>query len=604
MWLLVYKPPKSFGSGERGDCSVSYYLLPGRKYSVGRQECDLTLQLDQTVSRKHAVLELQRNKQVSEREFSVRLIDTSTFGTMVNRTKLLQSERTLEEGDKIVFGGPRENFDACYIRWEPLVICFSHFIESTSKYKRLLVANGVSVLDKWEKDVTHLVISQIKTTSKVLLALSKCVPIVSLGWIEKLVDALSNFTPIPSPKSHLPELAEGCGVDDVTLFLTDNRRVELFEGKHFYFLNDSEFQRCRLPISFCSGSATLVDGSDTAFATFDRYLTSDSVVISGNVSQFAAGIGGVEFITNLKYRLEQSGRSMVSEIRIIHAIINVSNKDLFGDNSNIPGLPPPDPLVRSHYSSAVSTGTTQGTPGTHGTPSPIETHVKIEPDSKSIDMFCLFDENIDQFEYLGSSNPSSNIQSSGTEKLCIALSMYDNTDTKTQHKWEMECEGRHVPSVETTQTPFSSQLDPVAEAMIVAPYANLNQSEKIVLKKCFVKNHWPGADKNSYLKEPFRHRVVTSIEPIHSSSDEADVPDRSVSDPNNFLKRTPKKLRKSQLQSQSKIGSPTTPKSKRAITLQSPRSSKRSHLSSSIQIDSDSDNDGYLMVTPLSKYTS
>ena len=147
------------------------------------------------------------------------------------------------------------------------------------------------------------------------LDLSRLIPIVSLKWLDKLVDAVINFKPIPSTESHLPVLAKECKVNDVALFLPDKRRAKLFEGEHFYLLNNDEYQFYSLPIAHCSGKSTLVDISDATYATFDKYVKKNSILISGKTPALSGFLRLINLSRTCKivwYKLVDPGYSLIA----------------------------------------------------------------------------------------------------------------------------------------------------------------------------------------------------------------------------------------------------------------------------------------------------
>ena len=102
------------------------------------------------------------------------------------------------------------------------------------------------------------------------------------------------------------------------------KRRSLFEGKTFYFLNIQEYEFLHVPISYCSGICTLVKVSDIEFATFDRYAAVDFVVVSRKFDDFSSVQGGTEFISQLQLALEAEGKTIVTDLMIITAILMVT----------------------------------------------------------------------------------------------------------------------------------------------------------------------------------------------------------------------------------------------------------------------------------------
>ncbi|XP_015261545.1 PREDICTED: nibrin [Gekko japonicus] len=100
MWKLVPVAEPSPGEPHR--------LLIGIEYVVGRKNCAILIQDDQSISRSHAVLSVSHppvNLSESSTFPVLTLKDTSKYGTFVNGEKLPSgSSRNLQSGDRITFG--------------------------------------------------------------------------------------------------------------------------------------------------------------------------------------------------------------------------------------------------------------------------------------------------------------------------------------------------------------------------------------------------------------------------------------------------------------------------------------------------------------------
>ena len=326
MWILVQSKDQTSSSED----SLAYCLVPGREYSVGRGACDLNI-CSQGVSSEHATISVRKRDQTSQ----VWIIDDSRFGTYVNSEQVLKSECQIFSGDEVIFG-KWSSISHAYtysLRWEPIVLCCSRSLsslrESASKY-------NITLLDSWDDSTTHVVVRELRTTIKVLCGLSKGIPIVRQSWVDQLIRAINEFTPLPKPSEHMPDIPEGCDISDVSLFDVNLNRRLLFEGKTFYFLNIHEYEQLHIPISYCNGSSTLVSVSDVKFATFDRYAAVDSVVVSRKFDEFCSVQGGTEFISQLQLILEAEGKTIISDYNIIHSILKVTTDFISAQSSPTP----------------------------------------------------------------------------------------------------------------------------------------------------------------------------------------------------------------------------------------------------------------------------
>ena len=318
MWILIRSV---YQTSLSEDTPAVYCLVPGRKYSVGRGACDLIINI-QSVSGKHATISVRDSDKTSQ----VWIIDHSRFGTFVNSEQLLKSERQIFSGDELVFGKwiCATQAYTYSLSWSPIVLCCSSRGESMSSLRTCVSKYDVTLLDNWDDRATHVVVNELRTTIKVLCGLSKGIPIVRQSWVDQLICSIENFTPLPNPSEHIPDLPEGYEISDVSLFDVNLKRRILFEGKSFYFLNIQDYELFHIPISYCGGTSTLVDISDVNFATFDRYAAVDSVVVSRKFDKFCSAEGGTEFISQLQLTLEAEGKAIVTDYSITHSIIKVT----------------------------------------------------------------------------------------------------------------------------------------------------------------------------------------------------------------------------------------------------------------------------------------
>uniref|UniRef100_A0A8V8TL91 Nibrin n=2 Tax=Homo sapiens TaxID=9606 RepID=A0A8V8TL91_HUMAN len=100
MWKLL--PAAGPAGGE------PYRLLTGVEYVVGRKNCAILIENDQSISRNHAVLTANfsvTNLSQTDEIPVLTLKDNSKYGTFVNEEKMQNGfSRTLKSGDGITFG--------------------------------------------------------------------------------------------------------------------------------------------------------------------------------------------------------------------------------------------------------------------------------------------------------------------------------------------------------------------------------------------------------------------------------------------------------------------------------------------------------------------
>ncbi|XP_006816932.1 nibrin-like [Saccoglossus kowalevskii] len=256
MWLL--KSTKNDGR--------EFYILVGKEYVIGRKDCCILIQNDQSISRKHSVLSVthsEANLSHVQRQATLTMKDCSKYGTFLNGCKVDSgSSNTLKHGDIIVFGSLKSNeWKVCY---RPLIVC-SSCLDSTEKkfVKSKLVKLGGHMVNEWTKDTTLLIMSKLNVTVKVITALILCHPIVTPQYLVNLIDAMEGKADMPTPKKFLPVLVDAAIKNDDVSFAADERRKQIFKNKTFIFLTQKQFKRLNLTVSFGGGKAILMEeGSD------------------------------------------------------------------------------------------------------------------------------------------------------------------------------------------------------------------------------------------------------------------------------------------------------------------------------------------------------
>lgn len=116
---------------------------------------------------------------------------------IVNNTKCSNGEMViLKPGDKVIFG---TNLTKCYeFDLTPLKFCISNVSGDSSSLKLLIEQIG-ELVDQVGA-CTHLVMDEIKVTSKVLLALIQIKPIVNINWLKEIVQRKVPSDPLPDVK--------------------------------------------------------------------------------------------------------------------------------------------------------------------------------------------------------------------------------------------------------------------------------------------------------------------------------------------------------------------------------------------------------------------
>ncbi|KAJ8411618.1 hypothetical protein AAFF_G00164260 [Aldrovandia affinis] len=300
----------------------SYYLLPDAQYVVGRKNCEVLLQDDQSISRVHANLAVSaRNSNQNEPPaFSVK--DSSKYGTFVNEERLTNDTPTvLKSGDRLTFGVFNSKFR---VEYEPLVVC-SSCVDSAGKADLLQAVQllGGHMVNNWTQDCTHLVMSSVKVTIKTICALVCCRPIVKPEFFFELRRALQQKLPPPKAENFCPEIDEPTlNKEDVDLNVRPERR-SLFRGKTFIFLNAKQQKRLSAAVSFGGGRSQLLEEGSLPVSILgspgsrvvDAATGNSQTLLPASTKKWSDDVGGV---------LHRKGLRFIAESEIGLATIYIS----------------------------------------------------------------------------------------------------------------------------------------------------------------------------------------------------------------------------------------------------------------------------------------
>ncbi|XP_041891766.1 nibrin isoform X2 [Corvus kubaryi] len=253
MWKLV---PAS-GTGE------PYRLLSGVEYVVGRKNCTILIQDDQSISRSHAVLTVSQPETSPSQSLSVPILtvrDTSKYGTFVNGSNLNGTSKSLQSGDRINFGVFESKFR---VEYEPLVVCSSCLdVAQKTALNQAIQQLGGLIVNEWTKECTHLVMVSVKVTVKTICALICARPIIKPEYFSELIRAIQSRQQLPNHGSFYPPVDEpSIGTENLDLSERHERK-KIFSGKTFVFLTAKQHKKL--------GPAVILGGGEVKLMTEGR----------------------------------------------------------------------------------------------------------------------------------------------------------------------------------------------------------------------------------------------------------------------------------------------------------------------------------------------
>uniref|UniRef100_A0A8C0BV58 Nibrin n=1 Tax=Buteo japonicus TaxID=224669 RepID=A0A8C0BV58_9AVES len=236
-----------------------YRLLSGTEYVVGRKNCAILIQDDQSISRSHAVLTVNRPETTPSQSLSVPTLtvtDTSKYGTFVNGSKLNGSSVSLQSGDRINFGVFESKFR---VEYEPLVVCSSCLdVAQKTALNQAIQQLGGLVVNEWTKECTHLVMVSVKVTVKTICALICGRPIIKPEFFVELIKAIQSRQELPNHESFYPPVDEpSIGTEKLDLS-GHHERKKIFSGKTFVFLTAKQHKKLGPAVTLGGGEAKLM----------------------------------------------------------------------------------------------------------------------------------------------------------------------------------------------------------------------------------------------------------------------------------------------------------------------------------------------------------
>lgn len=260
MWVLRLQRSKE---NEENVRKIWYICDRSKKYNIGRRQDNqdqpnsITLIGDKSVSRDHAIIQLDSDDQLHIEDLS------SRYGTFFS-TEDNSFERLPAKVKKLLSDGNLIRFGALNNIWKINRISFAT-CTSTCKLPNdtlaMLKYMCVSILPQWTEDCTHLTMSSITLTLKVLSALAAARPIVKPEFWKDCHNALQSNSELPDPRNYLPCVQEPTLNQQTANFHVDPSRKKVFVGKNFLFFSESQMGKYKDIIESACGTASLLQFS-------------------------------------------------------------------------------------------------------------------------------------------------------------------------------------------------------------------------------------------------------------------------------------------------------------------------------------------------------
>uniref|UniRef100_A0A452UJH4 Nibrin n=1 Tax=Ursus maritimus TaxID=29073 RepID=A0A452UJH4_URSMA len=300
-----------------------FRLLTGVEYIVGRKNCGILIEGDQSISRNHAVLTANfsvTNLSQTDETPILTIKDNSKYGTFVNEEKMQNGlSQALKTGDRITFGVFESKFR---VEYEPLVACSSCLDVSgkTALNQAILQLGGLTV-NNWTEECTHLVMISVKVTIKTICALICGRPIVKPEYFTEFLKAVKSNKQPPQIESFYPPIDEpAIGNKNIDLSGRQERK-QIFKGKTFVFLDAKQHKKLSSAIVFGGGDARLITEENEEDDSFFSAPGISVVDVGITNSQTLIPDSQKKWIHSIMDKLQRQGLRPIPEAEIGLAVI-------------------------------------------------------------------------------------------------------------------------------------------------------------------------------------------------------------------------------------------------------------------------------------------
>ena len=240
-------------------------LVPGSIYKIGRMEGDndITCPQDSSVSKRHASITVMTRSPQARPEVVLEDVG-SKYGTHLNDGILAESQRLATnkgvsralKKPRVMSAGDRVRFGVAYsifrLMWIDLEVTGSMLRdkEERSNLAGWLEPLGAKLQDSMTDKTSHLVMSNISLSIKVVNCLAKGVPIVTSQFFRDLGQSIKTRQPLPLEENFVPPVSNNSSEsvlrDPSISFLVNYERAKLFSEKRIIFFDKKQFQQNKL----------------------------------------------------------------------------------------------------------------------------------------------------------------------------------------------------------------------------------------------------------------------------------------------------------------------------------------------------------------------
>ena len=313
-------------------------LLPGEKYSLGRLEGDITLPSDNSISKSHATITVSSSNP-GHRPGLVLEDVGSRFGTFVNEEIISESQRLatskkdsvsralkkphiMKENDRVRLGVAYTIFT---LKWINIEVT-SSMLKSKDSLNAWLKVMGqeCEVKTNMSLRTSHLVMTNISLSLKVVNCLARAIPIVTPEFFRDLGQCLTTHQTLPHEDDYLPSVsardAESQLRDPNISFSRNHLRSKLFDGKMFLFMDKAQHDTNTAPCKLAGGDTKVLMEDDNIEEEISQ---PNKIVISPSTKSMPLS---TQLWNQVKFHLESRGLLASSQTDIYLAIVHCSTQ--------------------------------------------------------------------------------------------------------------------------------------------------------------------------------------------------------------------------------------------------------------------------------------
>eukprot|EP00730_Choanoeca_flexa_P004378 TRINITY_DN11677_c0_g1_i4.p1 TRINITY_DN11677_c0_g1~~TRINITY_DN11677_c0_g1_i4.p1 ORF type:complete len:1080 (+),score=290.50 TRINITY_DN11677_c0_g1_i4:120-3359(+) len=323
MWVLELTTIQS--DGDRKQSNVNLLAARNlkdveREYIVGRQGGEADIQVPgKRISRVHCRIHVLAHRDSPVVYFT----DVSSFGCFAGSSKT-----RMNKGEKVkIRDGTELHLDArgtkLIFRWQPTVVCTSKVLQDQKEaIRKLMERVGGTIVRSWREDVTHICMSQLDATMKLLTGLAEGAAIVNPQYFNELIVAKPGVHVNPI-NFHPPRLRS---IPNATDLNVRPERKQLFANHTVLFLSKAQLTKFLDLVRRCSGTPKLYTSVErvqvAADDTTPLHSLATSIVIEPPAAETAT-LG--HLLPTVTKDLVANQRRLISEQHLIFAVLKCAS---------------------------------------------------------------------------------------------------------------------------------------------------------------------------------------------------------------------------------------------------------------------------------------